>query len=76
MFVVVSTFTFKNLTYLSQMYMIGHENIDIERYSAKDATKTRRKPSLSDCIKMTDEYVPAELGEDAYHHSHITHYSF
>lgn len=39
----------------------GHESIDIERYSAKDSTKTRRKPSLSDCIKMTDEYVPAEL---------------
>ncbi|XP_074345292.1 uncharacterized protein LOC141684278 isoform X2 [Apium graveolens] len=39
----------------------GHESIDVERYSAKDSKKIRHKPSLSDYIRMTDEYVPAEL---------------
>lgn len=41
----------------------GNASIDIEKYSDKDSEKTKHKAPLSHFIRMTDEYVPAELAE-------------
>lgn len=51
------------------MCVIGNASIYIERYSDKDSEKTKHKAPLSHFIRMTDEYVPAELGEESDNHS-------
>lgn len=44
------------------------ESKEIKRFSDKDSERNKRKPPLSDFIKMTNEYVPAELGEKKERH--------
>lgn len=47
----------------------NYKDSDITRFLDKDSKESKPKPPLSHYIRMTSEYVPAELGEKKERHS-------